>query len=606
MESAPDGAGPSTPTGAAPGIVDRLTRRSSIRRVLLAILVVALLPLVAIAAWQGLSQLAGSRERHQARLADAARLSALPGQNSASDAYSLLMLLARDPDVRSAVQDRCQPRLADAANTFPGISAVALLDRDGKIICSSTGEGLGRQLPDSASWERVKAGRFELSPATWGLLSRRNVIPARLPVVDGDGAVVGALQASIDLREEERLFRLRHQTTDVTVALIDGDGRPVASTQPLPWSRISPASDGSAASDIRTVADGSGRLFDVAAAPLMIRDGLPSAYSILFVAESPRLFGPDWVRSAVILLLPLVALLLASLAIWIGANRAILRWVGALGDMAADIGRGEQRSREETFAYAPTEIRALAAQLQRMGRTIAERDRTLTDALAEQRRLALELHHRVRNNLQIVGSFLRLQAITLENDPASRALDQASLRVAALGLVHRLLYDSGEMTAISTEALLGPLCDLIVGTEDEFGGPAIGCDIVDLPISIDAAVPLSLWLVEAAALATGAAGQGRPRVTEIDLRAAGDDLELRLVAEDVGLPPGRQAERLMSGMARQLGGESRTAVDGLRLHCQLRFPRTALAGKALHPHRREQAPLGPVEEAMSFGGADPC
>jgi len=92
------------------------------------------------------------------------------------------------------------------------------------------------------------------------------------------------------------------------------------------------------------------------------------------------------------LILPIIAILLASLALWFGTNRLVIRWLDSLRRLAAQFTRGDYRGDPLHWEKAPTEISQLCDDLHTMAKAIESRDH--------------EIHHRVKNNLQIVSSLL--------------------------------------------------------------------------------------------------------------------------------------------------------------------------------------------------------
>src|SRR6201999_1241600 len=106
---------------------------------------------------------------------------------------------------------------------------------------------------------------------------------------------------------------------------------------------------------------------------------------------------------------------------------------------------------------APAESRSLGDGLSAMAESIQDRDRKLRDALNQKSLLIREIHHRVKNNLQIVMSLLSLQAGQLKDPVARDALMQAQVRINALALVHRILHEIEDQTTIDLKRLLHQL-----------------------------------------------------------------------------------------------------------------------------------------------------
>lgn len=540
-------------------LLDGFARRSSIRRVLLVILAVSLLPLVFLASWNGVARIRLDAQEQQQKLAEAAALTASSELNVIHAAEGVLTLLAANADVRSGDPERCSKPLATIAGAFPAYSYLAFTDAEGRVRCASQAGAVGRDVGQSPYWLQVPRDGFSVSKPLRGEFSRRDVLWATWPIHARDGRLEGVLSASIDLNWLKRLIAARPARDDTIVLLVDGGGQVIASSRPVNWSRIPLPADNAR---INSVRDSQGQIWDYAVAPLHAGGGKAQAgasYHILYAAPQPGMFGPRWWIAASTFALPVLALFLSSLAIWFGANRAILRWIGHLGRLAQDIGEGKYRSRDDSFADAPTEIRGLAADLHRMARTIAERDRSLTETLAQQRALTFELHHRVRNNLQIIASYLRLQIDALPRGDRSPGLEALRLRVGALALVHRLLFDSAETAALSTSDLVEPLCRLLSQDDGVFEGFHILCEIEAHPVGIDTAIPLTLWIVEAAdrlALRGSPAGNAEIVISLTAPSETGGGLVLSVEASGLGpaVQPQRAAGRLLDNISRQLDG----------------------------------------------------
>jgi len=169
----------------------------------------------------------------------------------------------------------------------------------------------------------------------------------------------------------------------------------------------------------------------------------------------------------------------------------------------------------------------------------AERAR-LKASLREKEVLLKEIHHRVRNNLQIVSSLLNLQA-SYSKDPQTLALFKDSQhRVKSMALVHEHLYQSTDLTKIDMAAYIQSLVMHLVGSyplHSELVRPMI--EVEDFFLGIDTAIPCGLILTELLsnclkhAFPAGQAGEIR-----IALRPQPNGtFVLRVSDSGVGLPP---------------------------------------------------------------------
>ncbi len=111
--------------------------------------------------------------------------------------------------------------------------------------------------------------------------------------------------------------------------------------------------------------------------------------------------------------------------------------------------------------------------------------------------LMKEIHHRVKNNLQVISSLLDLQSMTIADNQASEAVKEGKNRVQSMALIHQNLYSEGNIKGIRTKEyisnLLQSLCDSYNITNDKV---KVRTDIDDLNLDVDTMIPLGLVLNE--------------------------------------------------------------------------------------------------------------
>jgi two-component sensor histidine kinase len=132
-----------------------------------------------------------------------------------------------------------------------------------------------------------------------------------------------------------------------------------------------------------------------------------------------------------------------------------------------------------------------------MAENIQDRDRRLRDAVNLKTTLIREIHHRVKNNLQIVMSLLSIQANQVRDPGARDALMQAQTRINALALVHRILNELEDQSTLDLKQLLEELSRQIAEGMGEVDHVKIEVDVPHLVVSSGIAVALALFTVEA-------------------------------------------------------------------------------------------------------------
>jgi two-component sensor histidine kinase len=182
--------------------------------------------------------------------------------------------------------------------------------------------------------------------------------------------------------------------------------------------------------------------------------------------------------------------------------------------------------------------------LERLKQEIVERQRKeeeLAASVQEKELLLKEIHHRVKNNLQLIASLLNLRMSRMERGESWDLLQNIKHKVYSMAYVHEHLYRSDALTRIE----MGPyLTTLIKEDGAEAGGAAIAYSVEadGIQLSLDRAMPIGLIVSELVMNARKYAFRGRERGRiDISLRKAGEGkLDLAVCDDGVGLPPERQ------------------------------------------------------------------
>ena len=218
------------------------------------------------------------------------------------------------------------------------------------------------------------------------------------------------------------------------------------------------------------------------------------------------------------------------------------------------------------FRRSHRDLRRLAVSFKRATLALERHAAQLQAAIAEQELLMQEIHHRVKNNLQIVASLLNLQASRIRQPEARAEFQAARDRVRALATLHRHLYAHGEVHTIDMREFLVELCGQLFQAMGERPGQRLQLhiDATELKMSSDQAVPLALIVTEAVSNAVKYAfPAGRHGSVSVRLSTDGQTAELDVHDDGVGIPAGRvETEagtrdgiglQLIRGFSRQLG-----------------------------------------------------
>lgn len=251
-------------------------------------------------------------------------------------------------------------------------------------------------------------------------------------------------------------------------------------------------------------------------------------------------------------------------------------WCLTLNQQANTLRRAIDRWREgqpfdlPDLGPQPPSFRRLAIAFKRATLLLSRHERQLDGAIWAQKLAMQEIHHRVKNNLQIVASLLNLQASRIRQPEARAEFQSARDRVRALATLHRHLYAHGEVHTIDMREFLTELCEQLFSAMGETPGRCgtdgrlqLKIEAPELKMSSDQAVPLALIVTEAVSNAVKYAfPDGRGGHIGVTLTADADTATLEITDDGVGIPAGRvQTEagvrdgigiQLIRGFARQL------------------------------------------------------
>jgi two-component sensor histidine kinase len=229
---------------------------------------------------------------------------------------------------------------------------------------------------------------------------------------------------------------------------------------------------------------------------------------------------------------------------------------------------------DERFSALGQKVRDLNEQIRSQRRTQA----LLEEALRDRDLMLRELHHRVKNNIHMLAGMLSAARREAAGLDAASVLQEASRRLAAVGVVHQMLYLGDGLRGVRGDEFVARIGATIM---DATGGrERFSFEAEPVEIPNDAAVPLALILNELLtnALKHGSRADGTPGRVYVKLLAPNATAELSVEDEGPGFDPARTSGRrasgigLVRGLTRQIGGSflvGRGLAGGAR--CIVRF-----------------------------------
>jgi two-component system, sensor histidine kinase PdtaS len=487
------------------GAMRRFERLSTAAKFLL-ILTALLLPIGIALTWLGETGIREANEALHGRSEDQARTAA-KGIESLIARNALALRVAAAGAIAHGSADPCSDA-AQALATAPAISRrFALRNMDGRLLCVSDGFEPLDAVP------LVAPGNIKM----W-------VDPNADSVVIRVGVVGGMATANLSSKE-------------MRAAALDGG------------------------SDIKSlvVSDGSGQLRIVDADPPAEGNLAYSEWPIGNGALTTRIGSLETRITTVdrlILLLPVLMWVLAALVAWLLVSRLLIRPLKQLQNAVTHYNPGAELNLPRKLGPS-TEIQELRDAFGRAITRVDDSERDMASALEGQRRLVREVHHRVKNNLQVVASLLNIHGRSAGTAEAQAAYAGIGRRVGALSIVHRNHYaEMEENRGIALRPLLSELAaELRAGAPDSARKLIIDLELETVHTTQDVAVAVAFLITE---IVEYAMLELPKEPIEISLRRT-SELTARLTLSSPVLVPDQpnqpekvQFERIITGLAKQL------------------------------------------------------
>lgn len=289
-------------------------------------------------------------------------------------------------------------------------------------------------------------------------------------------------------------------------------------------------------------------------------------------------------------ILPIIMWVASLVVAFWALNRLAITHIGKLGRQMRHFALNRTLPRKPLGERVPVEIVAMEQAFLAMANSILQDEARLEDSLREKNILLKEVHHRVKNNLQLISSIMNMQIRQAPTEANKRVLQRLQDRILSLATVHKSLYQDNEMARVDA----GILMREIVARSLDIGMEAnAGVDVVEEYDSIlvgpDDAAPLSLLTSEAVTNAlkyVPRGGKERTNIT-VSLKHTGDERALLCVSNTAGGDAPEEGtglgSKLITAFARQLNGTLSTSEENGLYVLELDFP-VPMADKVVYDY----------------------
>lgn len=202
------------------------------------------------------------------------------------------------------------------------------------------------------------------------------------------------------------------------------------------------------------------------------------------------------------MLLPLIMWVAAASIAWFVVDRLLVRPLRLLRGSVATFTPGKEIDTIATRTAPAQEIRELGETFRAISRTVVLHEAGLAEGLVRQTRLTREVHHRVKNNLQIIASLINLHARGAKSTEATQAYASIQRRVDALAVVHRNHFaEMEDNRGLGLRSMLGELASSLRATAPEDSALGIVIEVDPFTVNQDVAVAVAFLVTETVELA---------------------------------------------------------------------------------------------------------
>ena len=532
-----------------------LSLRSMRGRIAL-LLGLAMLPAGAIAMQVGFNAAAARQSAYEEGLSRRALESIATERRTIDELREMLRVLATTPALQQIAAGDCRDWLSEISTRYPYIASISISNDDGVLLCSVPAAQNNMRLPDSDVRRRARArDAFTMGYTEHGVLSGVPVLGALEPVRNGDRRI-GFVGASIPTTELAALLERSRVSNsalrNARAAIVDGRGRVIAESTPGEGAPPLPAAD----LIVRRFGGEPAFLEVPGGDAVVVPLYAPDLYAVMSWAPDQ----PLWSRIGAVVFsvaAPLLIWLLAIGAGWFAVEVFVARPLSSLEAAARGFARGLEVSDPPALLSAPAELRSLRRTLAAMAKTLRGREQRLVEALAEERALLREVHHRVKNNLQMVASLLNIQARAARDESEAWGLARAHDRVQLLAVAHQRIYSSGELRLVRIDDLAAEVARQLLQSRGAAAKEInLAMDLSSARAGVDRAVPLSFLIGEGISFALDALSDSGPVTLSLMLHQDEDGTTRFAIDADIDATRARtvgSGARLIDAFARQLG-----------------------------------------------------
>lgn len=555
-------------------------RRLSVR--LVALLSLALLPIGLISIYQTQRVISESENLRQAALL-------LETNNAASSEREIIQQMAGAARGLATLSDlgtpeRCTRLLSGFVAGNPHVVFAGYSQGPGRTACGSSARIQSFMAPDRVE-RAIASGDSGVEVLPGGAITKQPLIFINQPaerVNDTPALISIAIPVRLAVVEPaEAGFSgdLKIATVDAQGGVISASGGVANAARFLPANVALDLFPALAGKTFRAAdAEGTERMYAVAE---IVKDRVTAVGSWPVQSEA---VGLTPTQRRIALVFPVLMWIAGVAVAYFGLQRQVIRHMKALGSAMRQFALGVRSEEGLQLDRPPEDFAELQRAFNRMALILSQAEAQQKADLRDKEVLLKEVHHRVKNNLQLIASIMNMQSRGASSPEAKKLLADVQRRVNGLAVMHRTLYTRPESSSVDARSLIHAVIDDIsrMPLAKEI---TVESKLDEVQLFPDQAVPLSMFLNEALTNAVQYAGapEGERPEIKVTLREHLDghiDLNIRNTKPPAEAGDGSPPEpgmrnglgtRLMAAYVHQLEGKQVVSEDDEKKSVSLIF-----------------------------------
>ncbi len=497
-----------------------LGRRNALLPRVALLLTLALLPLGIIAVAQTQRAVDTARDTYRASLSAQTSRLAQPEREAIQSAQGITRGLADALVVMGPTDAVCTDLMRYSSSRNDRVVFLGFVDNERRSQCNNFGNSYDFSDVESLQ-NAMQRGTFTVSFNASGGASRKPVVIVQQPVFNEQGVFKGFVNLSVlteDLVAQRRADRMSEDAVLVTfndrgqVLTADRPADQIDAFLPAGTSLVDLVGGGK---QLFTEETKTGALREFAVVPII--EG--KAYALgSWNPARPQM--RDRAFSTLTLLFPLLMWLISLVVALVAIRLQVILPVRILGRQMRDFAEGRRVFRSDALDSAPSELREIGETFAIMAQKVIRDEADLENTVHERDVLIKEVHHRVKNNLQLMSSILSMQARAAPSQGTRTALRKVQDRLTSLAAVHRGLYETPMVSQVRVDALLDDLLRQLATLGGNVSAPLdVDFDLKPVTLVPDQAGPMAMLAAEGFtnALKYGSAGPDGRRIIRVRL-----------------------------------------------------------------------------------------